>query len=155
MQVGGNDSETGVPVVAKEGKAACLFLVKVCCILIRAMKPSNRYSLVLLLSYLLGSVLVEVAHDDKVNVLLRSCTSVERHDCGVNESHVVVESVRHCLACLHFAQRLATEVSKSLVGDSPHEFFGSPSSDSQQPLETDFHHSGKRGPPPSLSSTTV
>ncbi|MEK7672103.1 MAG: hypothetical protein AAB344_07790, partial [Bacteroidota bacterium] len=74
-----------------------------------AMKYPNRHilSVLVLLIYIAGAALIEIAHHDETNLLLHSQPALKSHDCGAKEIHVSVENARHCLACSQFAQRFS------------------------------------------------
>jgi hypothetical protein len=114
-----------------------------------AMKFLSQHILHLcvLLSYLFGSVLVELAHHDEHALVLQSNPVLESHDCGAKEIHVAWEDSRHCIACSHFSQRLSTEANAFSGINASVYHVAIVSTHTEQPLETDILYSGKRGPP--------
>jgi hypothetical protein len=100
-----------------------------------------------LVSYLLGSSLMEIAHHDPTSVMLESHPLVTTHGCGAHEKHLPVDQARHCLACSPFVQRVATGavhfigIDPSIVCQILHP---APCRSVSTP---DIISSGKRGPP--------
>lgn len=115
----------------------------------QAMKSSNRnrLSLLVLLCYLIGGVLIEIAHHDDTNFLLQSQPVLSSHDCGAKEVHVPLESASHCLACTQSTHRGVTQATQSIAVDANVVCVAALLQHTEQLLETDVYHSGKRGPP--------
>lgn len=119
-----------------------------------AMKCFSRhtFSVLALLCYLIGGVLIELTHHDETGILLRSQPVLSSHDCGTKEIHVSLDDARHCLACSQYAQRLSTEASRaSVIIDASLVCFASLPHNNGQVFETDVLYSGKRGPPPTFA----
>ena len=105
------------------------------------------FTALVLLSYLLGSALIELTHHDEIAVLLQSKPVLERHGCGAKEIHVAWEDARHCIACSLFTKRLSTEAKTFSIVNASVCLLTVLPTHAEQMLEIDIVHSGKRGPP--------
>ena len=106
----------------------------------------NIVSILLLSSYLLSGVLIELSHHDEVAFASPSETRLDHHDCGGPEKHPAPEA-SHCLACTHTTHRVAIETQFYLHPQTVSVVDGRVVHSLGQTLEMDFYHSGKRGPP--------
>ncbi len=133
---------------AGPGNPVPLFIVTSWSIFVPMKLFSHRiFSILGLVLYLGGNVLIEAAHHDEANTLLRSTPMLESHDCGAKEIHIAWEDARHCIACSHFTQRLSIEASAFSGTNASMFLLTVVPTHAEQTLEIDLLHSGKRGPP--------
>lgn len=101
----------------------------------------------MLLLYLAGSLLVEVAHRDAEALTLDSRPAIAAHACGDKELHIPVDQMRHCLACSPLSQRFASPV-VTLIGIETSCLHVVPERDVVGLFsKPEIASSGKRGPP--------
>jgi hypothetical protein len=106
----------------------------------------NTVSTVVLFCYVGTGILVELTHHDAFAFSSQSHSTVEQHDCDAHERHLSPEA-SHCLACTHANHRVATEARSYLPQRLPDVVHRKIFTAVEQTFESDFYHSGKRGPP--------
>lgn len=113
------------------------------------MKPVLRHSTatLVLVTYVLAGVLLEVGHRDRHDVLLRSNPILLTHECGANEAHLPLDKRHDCLACVQTSQRLSTGVVQVVSGNTSFLCLAGVETFGEILSSVDFHYSGKRGPP--------
>ena len=113
------------------------------------MNRSKQYftSVVVLLTYLVSGLLIEVTHHDVSDFFLRSTETVSSHDCGANEIHLSMDKRHECVACSHLTLRVATTASRFFNDENTLESQFFSASYSERTLQPDGFTSGSRAPP--------
>lgn len=107
----------------------------------------NTVARFILAAYVAAGILLEVGHHDLHDIPLCAKPAVASHTCGEREIHIPLDKGHDCLACAQSTQRLSVEAATYLgIRETPICLASIPLVH-EQLLETDFIHSGKRGPP--------
>lgn len=101
----------------------------------------------ILTAYVLSGVLLEVAHRDIHDFVLNTTPTLSNHECGANEIHIPLDKRHDCLACAQSTQRLAFSATKVPAAALQFECHVRLPVCAERTLQTDFLHTGKRGPP--------
>ena len=111
----------------------------------------HRVSTIVLLTYVISGILLEVTHHDASALRVYSGEVISSHDCGASEMHVSTDRRHDCLACSHITWRVAiAPLSAAGLFNALNLLFLIPSN-ADDALQSDFLSQVSRGPPLSLA----
>jgi len=97
--------------------------------------------------YVMTGLLLDVVHHHAHDIGLFSVPVVSSHDCGAREIHLPIDKRNECVVCSHTAQRQSAGATEYLNLNTAFTCLAILPVLHAQPLETDLHCSGTRGPP--------